>query len=86
MTTTAGRLPVPFDLLRQAIEEASDDEGWAHLGAMGSYVNKVKPDFDPRLYGEKKLSDLLRKYPKHFKVEERGTTTTGGKVLYVKAL
>ena len=86
MTATAGRLPVPFDLLRQAIEEASDDEGWAHLGAMGSYVNKVKPDFDPRLYGEKKLSDLLRKHSKHFKVDERGTTATGGKVLYAKAL
>ena len=86
MTATAGRLPVPFDLLRQAIEEASDDEGWAHLGAMGSYVNKVKPDFDPRLYGEKKLSDVLRKHSKHFKVEERGTTATGGKVLYAKAL
>lgn len=82
----AGPLQVPFDLLRQAIEEASDDEGWAHLGAMGSYVNKVKPDFDPRLYGEKKLSDLLRKCAKHFKVEERGTTSTGGKVLYVRAL
>ena len=81
-----GKLAVPFELLRQAIEEASDDEGWAHLGAMGSYVNKVRPGFDPRLYGEKKLSDLLRKYPKHFKVEERGTTATGGKVLYVRAV
>ena len=80
------KLSVPFELLKQAIEEASDDEGWAHLGAMGSYVNKVKPGFDPRLYGQKKLSDLLRKYPRHFKVEERGTTATGGKVLYVKAV
>lgn len=82
----ASPLQVPLDLLRRAIEEASDDEGWAHLGAMGSYVNKVKPDFDPRLYGEKKLSDLLRNYAKHFKVEDRGTTSTGGKVLYVRAL
>ena len=80
------KLSVPFELLKQAIEEASDDEGWAHLGAMGSYVNKVKPGFDPRLYGQKKLSDLLRKYPRHFTVEERGTTATGGKVLYVKAV
>ena len=81
----AGPLPVPFDLLLQAIEEASDEGGWAHLAAMGSYVNKVKPDFDPRLYGQKKLSDLLRKYPKRFVVEERGGTATGGKILYVKA-
>ena len=83
---TPAKLSVPFELLKQAIEEASDDEGWAHLGAMGSYANKVKPGFDPRLYGQKKLSDLLRKYPRHFTVEERGTTATGGKVLYVKAV
>lgn len=82
----SGPLPLPLDLIRQAIEEASDDEGWAHLGAMGSYLNKVRPDFDPRLYGQKKLSDLLRQHPRHFKVEERGSSATGGKVLFVRAL
>ena len=83
---SAAPLPLPLDLLRQAIEEASDEEGWAHLGPMGTYLNKIKPNFDPRLYGQKKLSDLLRKHPKYFSVVERGTTATGGKVLYVKAL
>ena len=77
--------PVPFNLLRQAIEEASDDEGWAHLGAMGAYLNKIKPNFDPRLYGQKKLSDLLRKQPKHFNVIER-ETSPGVKALFVKAM
>lgn len=77
--------PVPLGLLRQAIEEASDDEGWAHLGAMGAYLNKIKPDFDPRLYGQKKLSELLRKHPKHFSVVER-ESGSGNKALYVKAL
>lgn len=81
----AGPLPLPLELLRQAIEEASDDEGWAHLGAMGTYLNKIKPNFDPRLYGQKKLSDLLRKHPKHFSVVER-ESGGGGKTLYVKAL
>lgn len=81
----AATQPVPLGLLRQAIEEASDDEGWAHLGAMGAYLNKIKPNFDPRLYGQKKLSDLLRKQPKHFSVVER-ETTAGVKALFVKAL
>lgn len=79
-------LPVPLDLLHQAIEEASDEEGWSHMGQMGAYLNKIKTDFDPRLYGEKKLSDLLRRYPKQFQIVERSTTATGGKVLYVKSL
>ena len=82
----AGPLPLPLELIRQAIEEASDDEGWAHLGTMGNYLNKVRPDFDPRLYGQKKLSDLLRQHPRHFKVEERGSAATGGKALYVRAV
>lgn len=81
----AGPSPLPLDLLRQAIEEASDEEGWAHLGAMGAYLNKIKPNFDPRLYGQKKLSDLLRKQPKHFSVVER-ETSAGVKALFVKAL
>jgi len=82
----SGPLPLPLDLIRQAIEEASDDEGWAQLGAMGSYLNKVKPDFDPRLYGQKKLSDLLRAHPRHFRLEERGLSAAGGKALFVRAL
>ena len=81
----AAPLPLPLDLLRQAIEEASDEEGWAHLGAMGAYLNKIKPNFDPRLYGQKKLSDLLRKHPRHFSVVER-ETSAGVKALFVKAL
>jgi hypothetical protein len=80
----AAVLPLPLALLQQAIEQASDDQGWAPMAQMGSYLNKIKTDFDPRLYGEKKLSDLLRKHPKHFSLVERSTTATGGKVLYVK--
>ena len=62
--------PVPLDLIRQAIEEESDDSGWAHLGAVGSYIQRIRADFDSRLYGSKKLSELLKRYPKHFVIEE----------------
>ncbi len=55
-----GDAGLPLALLRQAVEDAADDDGWADLGAVGSYLTKVRPDFDPRLYGHKKLSDLLR--------------------------
>jgi hypothetical protein len=62
---------LPLRLIRQAIEEASDDQGWAFLGSVGSYLSKVRPDFDTRLYGHKKLSDLMKAHPRHFTVEER---------------
>ncbi|HEU0307307.1 MAG TPA: NYN domain-containing protein [Lysobacter sp.] len=82
----AGPLPLPLELIRQAIEEASDEEGWAHLGGVGNYLNKIRPDFDPRLYGQKKLSDLLRQHPRHFTLEERVPPGSTGKTLFVRAL
>ncbi len=82
----AGPLPLPLVLIRQAIEEASDEQGWAHLGSVGNYLNKVRPDFDPRLYGQKKLSDLMRQHPRYFTVEERAVPGGVGKTLFVRAL
>ena len=81
-------LPLPVDLLRRAIEEESDEQGWAHLGAVGAYLTKIRPDFDPRLYGHKKLSDLVKHHPRHFAIEERGGTASGSgnRTIYVRAL
>jgi uncharacterized LabA/DUF88 family protein len=75
---------LPIALIRRAIEEASDDSGWATLGAVGNYLTKVQPDFDARLYGHRKLSDLLRAAAAHFAVEERDRGG-GKKLLYVRA-
>lgn len=80
----SGPTQLPMALLRQAIEEASDDNGWASLATVGSYLNKIKPDFDPRLYGQKKLSDLFKHHPKQFTVEERGLPGSSSKSLFVK--
>jgi uncharacterized LabA/DUF88 family protein len=45
--------------LREAVEAASDDDGWAPLGYVGTLVTKQQPDFDSRSYGYAKLSDLM---------------------------
>jgi uncharacterized LabA/DUF88 family protein len=45
--------------LRNAVEAASDDDGWAPLGSVGSIITKQRPDFDSRNYGYAKLSDLI---------------------------
>jgi hypothetical protein len=77
---------LPLELIRQAIEEASDDQGWAFLGSVGSYLNKIRPDFDPRLYGHKKLSDLLKHQARHFAIEERAAAGGGNKMIYIRSL
>jgi uncharacterized LabA/DUF88 family protein len=48
-----------LDLVSGAVDDASDDSGWAHLGGVGSNLTKKMPDFDSRNYGYSKLSDLL---------------------------
>ncbi len=45
--------------LRQAVEAASDDDGWAPLGHVGQLITKQRPEFDSRSYGYAKLSDLM---------------------------
>ena len=45
--------------LRNAIEAASDDDGWASLAQVGHIITKQRPDFDSRNYGYAKLSDLM---------------------------
>jgi hypothetical protein len=45
--------------LRQAVEAASDEDGWAPLGSVGMFITKQRPDFDSRSYGYSKLSDLM---------------------------
>lgn len=47
------------NLLRNAVEATSDEEGWAALGGVGSHITKNAPEFDPRNYGYRKLSDLI---------------------------
>jgi uncharacterized LabA/DUF88 family protein len=75
--------PLPRELLVQAIEEATDESGWAFLGSVGSYVTKIRPDFDPRLYGHKKLSDLFKAHASLFEMQER-TSAGGGKSVHVR--
>jgi hypothetical protein len=69
----------------QALEQASDDTGWAHLGTFGTYLTKLQPDFDARLFGFKKLSELVKAKDDIFRFEERKARGSNGKVLYVRA-
>lgn len=57
-------------LLREAVDGASDDTGWAHLGAVGSNLVRLASDFDSRTYGFGKLKDLVSAHPA-FEVEIR---------------
>ncbi|MDR3212876.1 MAG: NYN domain-containing protein [Azoarcus sp.] len=75
----------PRKFVLEALEKAGDDTGWTHLGSFGSYLAKLQPDFDSRLYGFRKLSDLVKGKPDLFEWEERPIQGSSAKTLYVRA-
>lgn len=56
-------------LLRNAVEQTSEDDGWAHLGRVGNYISN-NSSFSPLNYGYRKLSDLIR-VSQLFEIDER---------------
>ena len=58
-------------LMHQAWQNYRDDSGWANLGEIGKYLKRIKPDFDSRTYGLKKLSDFFSQHSDRY--ETRST-------------
>ncbi len=56
-------------LMHQSWQTYRDEQGWAGLGEVGSYLKRLKPDFDPRNYGFNKLSDFFEAYPNRYQVK-----------------
>jgi uncharacterized LabA/DUF88 family protein len=70
-------------LLRSALEAASDESGWAHLGTVGSNIAKQTPEFDPRNYGFSKLGELAAAI-KLFDVDKRVQSDGHSKSIYIR--
>lgn len=71
-------------LAERAIEMSVQDDGWAFLGAVGNKLRQLDPAFDPRTYGHKQLSLLIKSRPTLF--ETRESKTEGGpSLIYVRS-
>ncbi len=46
-------------LIVKAMDKINSEDEWYALGQLGQYITRDNPDFDPRTYGKKKLSDLV---------------------------
>lgn len=46
-------------LVRNAVEDTTNEAGWSYLGSIGQNLINKSPEFDPRSYGFKKLLDLI---------------------------
>lgn len=70
-------------LFRTAFDAAVQDDGWAHLGTLGSSLRQLDPGFDPRTYGHKLLSQLVQAYPNFFETQKRASKG-GNEVIYIR--
>jgi uncharacterized LabA/DUF88 family protein len=48
-------------LIKSVVEDLADESGWSYLASIGNVIVKRSPEFDPRSYGFKKLSELMKK-------------------------
>lgn len=59
----AAPLQLPTDavpILMRVMEQMDTEDGWVSLGAVGNQLANLASDFDPRTFGFRKLSDLVR--------------------------
>ena len=75
--------PKVMRLLKNTVEDAADDDGWAFMGDVGTQLIKKQPNFDARNFGFVKLTQLFKSLNK-FEIEERDKTSGRFKLIYVK--
>jgi len=61
-------------LIKEAIEAVSEEDGWAHLGGVGSYILRLESSFDSRNYGFPKLGKLIRSLD-YVEIQQSGSNT-----------
>lgn len=62
-TTTKPLQPpsAAIPIINKIISQMDSEDGWVSLGAVGHQLANLVSDFDPRTFGTRKLSDLVRK-------------------------
>jgi Fe-S-cluster formation regulator IscX/YfhJ len=72
-----------ISLISSAIDDLADDNGYAFLGEIGTFIMKKQPDFDPRNYGFQKLTALVKNL-KVFEIDERRSGKTNIKHVFIR--
>ncbi len=62
-TQDKGGRKIPLDLIREAFNIVVQENELAYLGELGVALRKIDPSFDPRTYGYRLLSKLLKSVP-----------------------
>ncbi|MBP1468259.1 hypothetical protein EYB53_021290 [Candidatus Chloroploca sp. M-50] len=58
-------------LLVVAWKQATQQEGWVQMGALGNQIKQLEPAFSPKTYGYKQLTTLLQAHADLFILHQR---------------
>ena len=61
-------------IIMKVITQMESEDGWVPLGEVGKQLANLASDFDPRTFGFRKLSDLVRR-TNSFEIEDRHQTS-----------
>lgn len=75
--------PALVKLVKDSINDLAGDDGWVFLGNLGILLIKKQPDFDPRNYGYKKLTYLIKSIP-DVEIQERKGKDSDAMMVYVR--
>jgi uncharacterized LabA/DUF88 family protein len=80
----SGRVPeAVIKLIADSVSDIADEDGYAFMGELGNLLLKKQPDFDPRNFGYKKLTSLIRSIGR-FEVDVRQTGDANIKHIYLR--
>lgn len=74
-----------IELIAASVADMADEDGYADLSNLGNLIIKKQPDFDPRNFGFRKLSTMLKHLPR-FEVDVRTTPDPHSKPIYIRDL
>ena len=75
--------PRVIELILSTISDVEDEEGWAFLGEVGTLIQKKQPNFDPRNYGFRKLTPLVKSLDL-IEIISRKNPKGSGNLIYVR--
>lgn len=60
-----------IELVSQAIDMVGpDDDGWTRLSEVGTALRRIDPGFDPRTFGHRQLSQLVKGHGREFEMRK----------------
>lgn len=69
-------------LVVSTVEDLAEESGWVQMGRLGDGLLKNRPDFDPRNFGFKRLTDLIVALSEHVRMESREIAGPGSQKNY----